>query len=112
MVELFAGISVKRYEAALEWYEKLLGKAPDIFPNDEEAMWELGDQRFVYVRLRPEHAGHSLVTLMVDDLDSRVDAIAGRGLEPSEDVTYGNGVRKVTFTDPEGNETAFGTQPD
>ncbi len=111
MVELFAGISVKQYEAALEWYGKLLGKEPDIHPNDEEAMWELGDQRFVYVRHRPDHAGHSLVTLMVDDLDTRLAGIADRGLEPSQDETYGNGVRKVTFTDPEGNETAFGTQP-
>ena len=40
-----------------------------------------------------------------------VDAIAARGIEPTTRETYGNGVRKVTFHDPDGNEIGFGGAP-
>jgi hypothetical protein len=48
------------------------------------------------------------VTLFVDDLDDRVAAIGARGIEPAGREEYDNGVRKVTFRDPDGNEVAFG----
>jgi hypothetical protein len=49
--------------------------------------------------------------LFVDDLGARVAGIAGRGIEPALDETYGNGVRKVTYRDPDGNEIGFGGAP-
>jgi uncharacterized protein YndB with AHSA1/START domain len=105
---LFAGVSVADYPAALEWYERLLGSPPSFHPNDTEAVWEVAESRSVYVQHRPKHAGHALVTLFVDDLDERVAAITGRGIEPDRDETYDNGVRKVTYRDAEGNEIGFG----
>lgn len=107
-VELFAGIPVDDYAAALAWYERLLGSPPAFFPNDREAVWELAEHRFVYVERRPEHAGHAMLTLFVDDFDARIAGIAGRGLEPATTETYDNGVRKATFLDPDGNEIGFG----
>jgi hypothetical protein len=47
----------------------------------------------------------------VDDLDTVVDGIVARGIEPTKRETYGNGVRKVTFHDPDGNEIGFGGPP-
>ena len=111
MVDLFAGISVSDYERAVAWYEGLLGAAPSFLPNDVEAVWEVAEHRYVYVELRPEHAGHSLQTVFVDDLDDRVAAISARGIEPAERETYDNGVRKVTYRDPDGNEFGFGGGP-
>jgi hypothetical protein len=105
---LFAGVSVADYPAAVEWYERLFGKPPSFRPNDAEAVWEVAESRSVYVQDRPEHAGHALVTLFVDDLTERVAGIAGRGIEPHLDERYDNGVRKVTYRDPEGNEIGFG----
>jgi uncharacterized protein YndB with AHSA1/START domain len=105
---LFAGISVADYPGALEWYERLFGRPPSFHPNDVEAVWEVAPHRSVYVEERPEHAGHALVTLFVDDLADRVAGIAARGIEPHLDETYDNGVRKVTYGDPEGNEIGFG----
>jgi catechol 2,3-dioxygenase-like lactoylglutathione lyase family enzyme len=106
---LFAGISVADYPAALAWYERLFGQPPSFRPNDVESVWEVAPGRSVYVQHRPEHAGgHALVTLFVDDLADRVAAIADRGLEPHLDETYENGVRTVTYRDPEGNELGFG----
>jgi hypothetical protein len=101
-VELFAGISVRDLPQALAWYEQLLGSAPAFFPNEDEAVWEVAEHRYVYVERRPQHAGHALTTLFVDDLDERVAAISRRGL---------NGVRKVTYRDADGNEFGFGGGP-
>ncbi len=33
-LDLFAGIPVADYTAALKWYERLLGSAPAFFPTD------------------------------------------------------------------------------
>jgi hypothetical protein len=67
--------------------------------------------RSVYVVEHPDGAGNSAVTLFVDDLDARVTEIAARGLEPDDWDTYSNGVRKVTYRDPDGNEVGFGGEP-
>ena len=110
-LDLFAGIPVTDYAAALPWYETLLGGPPSFLPTDTEAVWELADHRFVYIVQQPEHAGHALLTLFVDDLDTLLAQIASRGLEPAKRETDGNGVRKTTYRDPDGNEIGFGGAP-
>jgi hypothetical protein len=107
-LDLFAGIPVSDYVAALTWYERLLGSPPTFFPNDTEAVWELAEHRYIYVVLRPEQAGRALQTVLVDDLDTRVAGIAERGLEPIRRETYRGGMRKITYHDPDGNEFGFG----
>ena len=107
-VDLFAGIPVRDYVAAAAWYERLLGGPPAFLPNDTEAVWELAEHRYVYIVVRPEDPGHAVHTVFVSDFDTRVSQIAERGLEPDELETYGNGVRKATFRDPDGNEIGFG----
>lgn len=108
-MDLFAGIPVADFTAALDWYEKLFGTPPSFFPHDTEAVWELAEHLFVYVVQQPDRAGHAINTLMVDDLDTRMTGIAARGLQPSNQETYGNGVRKITYTDPDGNNISFGS---
>jgi len=46
--------------------------------------------------------------LFVDDLDAWVDGICTRGIERAEVETYDNGVRRVIFRDPDGNEIGIG----
>jgi catechol 2,3-dioxygenase-like lactoylglutathione lyase family enzyme len=110
-MDLFAGIPVHDYTAATAWYERLLGAPPSFLPNDTEAVWELADHRYVYIVVRPQHAGHAMLTLFVTDFDARISQIAERGLEPAERETYANGVRRATFRDPDGNEIGFGGDP-
>ena len=80
-------------------------------PHATEAVWTFADDRSVYIVEHAESAGHSVATVMVDDLDAHVAAIAARGLEPDERLTYSNGVRKVLYRDPDGNELGFGGVP-
>jgi predicted enzyme related to lactoylglutathione lyase len=110
-LDLFAGIPVADYAAALSWYQLLLGSEPTFFPHDTEAVWELAEHRYVYIVQQPEHAGHARHTLFVDDLDALVAQIAERGLDPVERETYSNGVRKITYRDPDGNEIGLGGAP-
>ncbi len=110
-LDLFAGIPVADYPAALKWYEQLLGSPPAFFPHDTEAVWELAEHRYLYVVQMPERAGHAVHTLFVDNLDALVGQIAGRGLEPAQRETYSNGVRKITYRDADGNEIGFGGAP-
>lgn len=108
---LFAGIPVNDYAAALNWYERLLGSPPSSFPHDTEAVWELAEHRLLYIIQRPEHAGHAMHTLIVDDLATLLAGIGERGLEPAQQETYPNGVRKAIYIDPDGNEIGFGAVP-
>jgi catechol 2,3-dioxygenase-like lactoylglutathione lyase family enzyme len=108
--QLFAGVRVRDFEAARAWYERLLGE-PTFFPHSTEAVWTLAENRSIYVVEHPEGAGNSVVTVLVGDLDAHIAAIADRGLEPVEWLTYSNGVRKVLYRDPDGNEVGFGGAP-
>jgi hypothetical protein len=106
-LHLFAGLRVREFDVARPWYERLLDE-PTFLPHKTEAVWTLAADRSVYVVEHPAGAGNSVVTIFVDDLDARVDAIAARGVEPDERVTYANGVRKALYRDPDGNELGFG----
>ena len=109
--DLFAGIPVSDYDAAKAWYERFFGAPPSFLPNDIEAVWEVGEHQYVYIQVRPEGAGHALNTLFVTDIDERMAAIASRGIQPTTSETYENGVQKVEFHDPDGNEFGFGGGP-
>jgi predicted enzyme related to lactoylglutathione lyase len=110
-LDLFAGIPVSDYARALRWYERLLGSAPTFVASATEAVWELAEHRSVVIEERPEHAGHAMHTIFVNDLEALIEQIARRGLEPAERETYSNGVRKATYRDPDGNEIGFGGAP-
>lgn len=108
---LFAQIHVSDFSSARAWYLRLLGESSFV-AHDTEEVWELAENRSISVEEHVEDAGHCAVTIFVDDLDSTVAAIAARGIEPTTRETYGNGVRKVTFHDPDGNRIGFGGAPD
>jgi predicted enzyme related to lactoylglutathione lyase len=110
-IDLFAGIPVDDYAAALSWYERLLGSPPTFVASDTEAVWELAEHRSLAIEQRSEHAGHAMHTVFVDDFDALVARIADRGIEPTSRETYSNGVRKATYHDPDGNEIGFGGAP-
>ncbi|MEV6631533.1 VOC family protein [Actinoplanes sp. NPDC051470] len=108
---LFACSPVTDLAKASAWYERFVGKPSDFSPNDHEAVWDLAERASIYIELLPEHAGHGKLTLFVDELDTVVAGISGRGLEPESQETYDNGVRKLIYRDPDGNEVGLGGMP-
>jgi predicted enzyme related to lactoylglutathione lyase len=111
VADVFAGVLVSDYAKAKPWYERLFGSPPSFVAHETECVWELSEHGFVYINEDRNRAGHSAVTLFVDDLDATVDEIGARGIEPAERETYSNGVRKATYRDADGNEIGFGGAP-
>ena len=110
VTELFAGMPVTDLPAALAWYERLLGGAPAFYPNDDEAVWRVAGG-WVYVVRDAARAGNALVTLLVDDLDAEVAALAARGIRPGPIETIPGAVRTAKIEDPDGNRIQLG-QPE
>jgi predicted enzyme related to lactoylglutathione lyase len=108
---LFAGVPVAEFGSARAWYESFFGRPPDLVPHENEAAWQVAPAGWVYVVRDPERAGNGLVTILVDDLEERLDQIASRRIESAGVEAYSGGVRKVTFTDPEGNSISLGHVP-
>jgi predicted enzyme related to lactoylglutathione lyase len=111
VADVFAGVLVSDYANARLWYEQLFGTPPSFVAHETECVWELSEHGHVYINEDRGRAGHSAVTLFVDDLDAVVDEIAARGIEPAERETHSNGVRKATYRDADGNEIGFGGAP-
>jgi hypothetical protein len=59
-LDLFAGIPVADYAAALHWYERLLGSPPTFLSHATEAVWELAAHRYVYSVQQPVTACFNL----------------------------------------------------
>jgi hypothetical protein len=110
-VDLFAGFPVSDYSLSAAWYERLLGCPPAFLPNDIEAVWELAEHRYIFIKLQPEHAGHAYNLSFLSDLDGFIAQIAKRGLNPTTQETLSNGVRRITYSDPDGNMVGFGGGP-
>ena len=105
---VFAGAAVADIEPAREWYERLMGRPPDVIPNTLEASWQLAADGWIYVVQDPERAGSGLLTLLVDDLETVAEDIAERGIEVgSIDITPGV-VARAVVKDPDGNTITFG----
>lgn len=107
-VDLFAGFPVRDYEISLSWYNQLLSKSPSFFPNDIEAVWELSEHRYLYIKVLPEQAGEALNLVFLSDLNVFLDQVSRRGLKPALIEGLPNGVRKAIYMDPDGNHVEFG----
>jgi catechol 2,3-dioxygenase-like lactoylglutathione lyase family enzyme len=106
---LFAGVPVAEIASARAWYERLLGRPPDLIPNENEVAWQLAEEGWIYVVEDEARAGRSLLTLVVDDLDRELAVLTERGA-PAGRVAEGV-VRKLEITDPDGNKITFGQPP-
>jgi hypothetical protein len=77
VLDLFAWIHVRDYEAARSSYERLLGKEPTFIAHATEAVWELADHRYLFIEQDRETPGGADITVLVDDLDA--GAVLARG---------------------------------
>ena len=98
---------MRDFARALEWFERLLGAEASFFPNDIEAVWQLGDDRYIYIIEDQDRAGAALSMVWVDDPVAEVAKIADRGLQAVA-VEKHDTVWKYVFRDPDGNEIGIG----
>jgi len=101
---LFAGLRVADLAVAREFYERLLGRPPDLVPNRTEAAWRLTGSGWICLYEEPgEPVGSAPTTLLVAGLDAFLAAAAARGIELGPVRTLGSGARQSVIVDPDGN---------
>ena len=104
---LLAGIAVRDFDRAVDWYARLLGRPADLIVKDDEVMWRFADHAWMYVVRDEQRAGHALVALAVAALDKTVAHIEGRGITGRPIELVGDAGRKASFTDADGNTVSF-----
>jgi catechol 2,3-dioxygenase-like lactoylglutathione lyase family enzyme len=105
---VFAGIAVADYDAAVRWYERLLGRRPDLVPNDREAAWRLTDSGWICLYAEGDSCASAPHTLLVSDLDRFLVGVAERGIVPGPVEAIAPSVRQSVIVDPDGNRLKVG----
>ena len=103
MEVLFASVPVSDLQAAMPWYEQLFGRAADIVPNENEVMWCVAGNGWLYVVHAPERAGRTVVAISVSDLGQFVADLAARGISAGPIQPVGEAGRKANVVDSDGN---------
>ena len=102
MEVLFASVPVADLQTAMPWYEQLFGRAADFVPNENEVMWCVAGNGWVYVIEDPERAGRTVATISVSDLDQFVADLT-RGISSGPIEAVGEAGRKANSADSDGN---------
>lgn len=103
----FAGVPVSRLAPGRDFFERLLGRAADVVVAEDEVMWRLAESAWLYVVVDGARAGKGLVALSVDDLDATLATLVERGINPAAVDVVGDGARKASLLDPDGNSVAI-----
>ena len=112
ITNVLASVAVRDLDAAIAWYQTLLGRRPDSRPMPEVAEWSFSRGGWLQVyHATDARAGNGSCTFAVDDIDEVVRHARGMGLDVS-DRSDGTQVRTLMITDPDGNHLAFAQAKD
>jgi predicted enzyme related to lactoylglutathione lyase len=105
---LFAGVAVAKFPEAVEWYGRLFGRPADVVVvENQEVMWRVAGTGWLYVVRDRPRSGQGLVAISVSDLDEAMTDLGARGVGIGRVESVGDGGRKATTTDPDGNTVAL-----
>ena len=102
---------VSDFESAVAWYGRLLGRPADARPMPGLADWHISPSGWIQVFQSPEHAGASLLNLVVDDLDKALSDLAGLGITAGAIQPGSQNVRFAAVHDPDGNRITLMENP-
>lgn len=102
---------VRNIEAAVAWYERLLGRPADLRPMPSLADWHLTGTGWLQVFEDPIHAGSTLLNLEVPALEKALSELTERGLTAGPVQTGGERTRFATLEDPDGNRVTLLENP-
>jgi hypothetical protein len=80
ITHLIAGVPVSQLGAAIDWYTRLFGRAPDLRAG-EEILWDIDEHATLFIEPDAARAGAGRVTLAVAGLDALLERLAAEGIE-------------------------------
>ena len=106
--------NVKDKDAALEWYQQVLGlkQIPKQVDNDQLYWLQLPSGAMVHIIENPDapSAPSHHTAFEVDDLDAARDTVMAKGVEVTEIHTRRDGQRACSLNDPDGNRIELCTK--
>lgn len=99
-------LPVTDHAKAVKWYEKWIGRAPDLEPTEGIAEWKLAENAWIQVSVDPEFAGRTTVVGGVKDIDAQRSACAAVKVSVGDVSDYGF-VKTADAVDPAGNKIRF-----
>jgi catechol 2,3-dioxygenase-like lactoylglutathione lyase family enzyme len=100
---VLAVVPVSDLDSSRRWYEALFGRPADNNPMPTLVEWQVVPGGWVQVFDDGQRAGSTAVNVAVRDLDTHIEDLRRRGLEPGEIIEADKGVRLSALTDPDGN---------
>ncbi|HEY1049049.1 MAG TPA: VOC family protein [Prosthecobacter sp.] len=97
-----AGIAVRNIDTACQWYEHLLGQAPNR-PMPEVAEWKFLHGGWLQVFTDETRAGKSSICLAVSDIEDEIRRVNSAGIQVDgfQDTSQ---AKVAVLQDPEGNQ--------
>lgn len=102
-----AGIAVNDIEAAIAWYEGLIGRPPDIRPLDHVAAWQFPQGGWIEVFKDESRAGQATVIFAVTSLESQLEDLAAKGIAVTHMTPSADIGEVASINDPDGNQIVF-----
>ena len=99
-------LPVTDHAVAVAWYQKWIGRAPDIEPMEGVAEWHLAENAWIQVSLDHEAAGQTTVVVGVKDIDAQCAVCSAAGVSVGEVSDYGF-IKTAEAVDPAGNKVVF-----
>ena len=106
--QVLAVVPVSDFATAHKWYERLFDREADNLPMKGRLVeWRVTNSGWLQITTDDVRAGTALVNFAVDDLESHMANLAGRGLEPGAIESVNKGVLLSPMQDPDGNTITF-----
>jgi hypothetical protein len=99
-------LPVTDHAKAVTWYQKWIGRAPDVEPTEGIAEWQLAENAWIQVTIDPESAGGTTVVIGVKDIDVQRSVCAAVEVAVGDVSDYGF-VKTAEAVDPAGNKILF-----
>lgn len=101
-----ASLAVGDLRSAMQWYERLFGRAADSRPMPQVAEWKFAGGGWLQVYQLEERAGSGSCTLSVSNLDEQIADLERCGIAPGLPMVSET-AKIVMIKDPDGNSIAL-----
>jgi hypothetical protein len=110
ILQIFAVACVTDLEQSVEWYTRLMGRAPDDRPMEGLVQWRSRSGAGLQLVLDVEKSGSSLITIVTPEMDRARTRLAAASLQLEPDIRGDFGII-AQISDPDGNRLTLAEPP-